>query len=247
MVSLKDNNILAAEALLRWKHPEWGIVDPDDFIYLAEETGLIIDIGKWALREVCKNYKNWLEKGLPPIKVSVNFSPIQFYEEAFVENILDIIKEYDLDPSFLIIEITECTILKDIEKITKDIKELQSYGIQIAIDDFGTGYSSLIYLSNFNIDILKIDKFFVRRISSEKDNKAIVKFIVNLAQELNIKLVAEGIENHDQLMFLKSQNCYTGQGYLFSKPLPVEDFEKVLAKGRVKTVLVSDLTNKPFV
>jgi len=247
MVSLKDNNILAAEALLRWKHPEWGIIKPDDFIYLAEETGLIIDIGKWTLREVCKNYKEWLEEGLAPIKVAVNFSPAQFYEENFVENILEIINEYELDPKFLIIEITEYTLLKDIDTIVKNIKELQAKGIQVAIDDFGIGYSSLVYLSNLNIDIIKIDKSFIRKLASEEDNRAIVKFIVNLAKDLKIKLVAEGIESPDQLMYLKNINCYTGQGFIFSQPLPVEDFKKVLARGKIKTVVFRDLTNKPFV
>ncbi|HEY8363880.1 MAG TPA: EAL domain-containing protein [Tissierellaceae bacterium] len=246
IVRLNDNNILAAEALLRWNHPEWGIIFPSDFIHLAEETRLIIDIERWTLKEVCKNYCEWIKNGLPSIKVSVNFSPIQFYEENFVDDILDIINQYELNPDFLIIEITESTFLKNQDTIIKNLKKLKSHGIQIAIDNIGKGYSSLLYLSSFNVDIVKIDKSFTGNISLNENNKSIIKLIVNVARELKIKLVAEGIETVEELLYLKSINCYTGQGFIFSKPLEVEDFEKLLKEGNVKSVLFKDLANVPF-
>lgn len=247
IINLKTNEILGAEALLRWKHPEWGIVDPDDFIYLAEETDIIIDIGKWTLRELCRKYKKWIEKGLPPIKISINFSAIQFYEKNFIDNIIETLEEFQLDPSFLIIEITENILLRNTDKVVYDIKTLQSYGIQIAIDDFGTGFSSLTYLTSFNIDILKLDKLFIKNLPSNETNSIITKSVINLAKELKIKIVAEGIENWEQLTFLKGLNCYTGQGFIFSEPVPDVEFEKILAKKHLRPVLISNLSNIPFV
>lgn len=245
MINLKNNEILGVEALLRWEHPDWGTVNPEEFIHLAEETGLIIPIGKWVLRQVSKDYKDWLKEGLPGIKVSVNFSGIQFLEKNFTKNIKDIIDEFQLDPSFIIIEIIESVFIKNTDKIVNDLEILQSYGIQIAIDDFGTGFSALSYLNAFNIDILKLDGSFIKNIFSDDINKSIVKLIINLAKELKIKLVVEGIENREQLSFLKDLNCYTGQGYIFSKPVPVNKFKEMLAKKRCRPVLFSGVSTSP--
>lgn len=241
IVNIKTNEILAVEALARWDNPEWGIVSPDEFIPLAEETGFIIEIGKWMLKEVCGHYKKWLSYEIPNFKISINLSSIQFLEKDFVENIESIIAEYELDPSFLIIEITEGILINNPDKVNSDIEELQSLGIQVALDDFGTGYASLSYLMSFKIDILKIDESFVRNISSDETSSVITRNIINMAGELKIELVAEGIENWEQLSALKEYKCFAGQGYIYSKPIPMEDIEPILAKGKCKPILANDL------
>ena len=157
-----------------------------------------------------------------------------------------IIKEYDLDPHFLVMEITESILMQKPDKTASDIKKLQSEGIQIALDDFGTGFSSLAYLSEYNIDILKIDGAFVKKLPGDKSSGAIIKCVINLCGELDIKLVAEGIENWDQLQFLKNLNCHTGQGYIYGKPVPVEEFEKILCRKKLKPVIVSENVLKPM-
>ncbi len=228
IMNLKTNTIIAAEVLLRWNHPVHGLIPPKEFIPMAEETGYIINIGNWLIEEVCKSYNEWLNKGMPKIKISVNYSAIQFFENNFVENIINTIKKYRLTPSFLIIEITESILIDNTDKAISDIKRLKAYGIQIALDDFGTGFSSLSYLSSLKIDILKIDRSFIKNISIENNSTIITKNIINMAQELNIKLVAEGVEKPNQLEFLRNINCYAGQGYIYSKPLPKSDFEVLL-------------------
>jgi EAL domain-containing protein (putative c-di-GMP-specific phosphodiesterase class I) len=240
-VKLESSDILAAEALIRWDHPEWGMVSPNEFISLAEETGFIINLGNWMLHEVCRNYKKWMEQGMAPIKVSVNYSSIQFFERNFVENIINIINEYELNPHFLIMEITESVFMKNPEKAIVDIKRLQAEGIQVALDDFGTGFSSLSYLNSFNIDILKIDRSFIKNVMLDDASTIITRSVIDLAQELRIKLVAEGIENWEQLSYLKDLNCYTGQGFLYNKPMPPEEFEELLVMEKcVPTQLVQE-------
>ncbi|MDD3169539.1 MAG: EAL domain-containing protein [Eubacteriales bacterium] len=231
-VKLESSDILAAEALVRWEHPEWGMVSPNEFISMAEETGFIINLGNWMLHEVCKNYKKWMEQGMAPIKISVNYSSIQFFERHFVENIIGIINQYELNPHFLIMEITESVFMKNPEKAIVDIKRLQSTGIQVALDDFGTGFSSLSYLNSFNIDILKIDRSFIKNVMMDEASTIITRSVIDLAQELRIKLVAEGIENQEQLSYLKDLNCYSGQGYLYNKPMPPEEFEQLLVREK---------------
>lgn len=228
LVNVQNNDILAAEALVRWEHPEWGTVSPIEFITLAEETGYIIKIGDWVLQEVCHNYKRWMNQGMPRIKVSVNISVMQFFDEGFIDRVKTLLSQNGLDPGFLIMEITESTLMQSTDKIISDIEKLKSYGIQIALDDFGTEYSSLAYLDSLNIDILKIDGAFIRKINTNEQSTIITRHIIELAKELKIKLVAEYVETWEQLNFLKALKCYTGQGYLFSKPLILEEFEKIL-------------------
>lgn len=240
IIDLKTNEIIATEALIRWNHPNWGLVSPNEFIPIAEETGLIVDIGKWVLSEVCKNYKEWLDSNLPSIKVAVNFSSIQFLEKDFVKNITRIIDEFGLKPNFLIIEITESVLVKNTKKAASDINSLQSLGVQLALDDFGTGYSSLSYLKSFNIDILKLDASFIKNIPLDGSSTAITSSVINLTKELKIKLVAEGIENWEQLSYLQRANCYLGQGYLYSKPVNIKDFETILVKKKCKPVFAND-------
>lgn len=242
IINLKNNEILAAETLIRWEHPDWGMVPPGEFISLAEETGLIINIGYWLFREVCRNYQLWLNEGLPDIKVSVNISSIQFFENNFVQNIIDILNEFDLDSNFLIFEITESIFMLKVNNVISNFEKLQSYGIQIAIDDFGTGFSSLSYFNHFKIDILKIDGSFIKSAISDKTSGIITKYIIDLAERLNIKLIAEGIEKLEQLNYLKELNCYAGQGYIFKKPLPTEEFKEVLSSKRCEPLDI----NKDF-
>jgi len=244
IVNIKTGEILAVEVLVRWEHPDWGMVTSDDFIYLAEETGFIIDIGNWLLREVCRNYRQWLNDGLPAVKVAINFSSIQFFEKNFAENIKNIINEFGLNPNFLIMEITESTLMGKNDKVISDIKSLHSFGIQVALDDFGTGYSSLAYLNSFNIDILKIDGSFTRKICSDRTSNIITRAIINMARDLEIKVVAEGIETPEQLSYIKGLNCYAGQGYIFSKPVSLDDFRKVLAGKMCKPIIFNEIRIK---
>ncbi|NLY42632.1 MAG: EAL domain-containing protein [Clostridiaceae bacterium] len=232
IVNLITDSILAAEALIRWEHPEWGVVSPAEFIAIAEETGCIIKIGDWLLREVCRNYKQWLNKGLPNIKISINYSTMQFLESDFVEKIKNIIDEHGLNPDFLIIEIKENMLMERTDKVITDIKRLQALGIQIALDNFGKGYSSLAYLASLNIDIIKIDGYFIKNININEKNTTIIRYIIKMAKELKIKLVAEHVETLEQLDFLRELKCYTGQGHIFSKPVPLADFEEILAKRK---------------
>ena len=234
IVNLKTGDIISAEALTRWHHPEWGMVPPSEFIPIAESTGLIIPMGKWLLGEVCRQYKRWTQQGLKNIKVSVNYSVLQFYEVNFVREILDTIESHHLTPNFLIVEITESVLINQNRQTEKDLADLKNYGIQIAIDDFGTGYSSLTYLSSMSVDILKIDRAFIDDLAKRERSAKILIAIINLAKELGMKLVAEGVSEWSHLNFLRRHDCFAGQGYLFSRPLPSQEFEAVLSKGYIE-------------
>lgn len=246
LINLQTNEIIAVEALIRWEHPTWGLVPPNEFLPIAEETGFIIELGKWILEEVSKNYKEWMDRRLPPIKVSVNYSSIQFYEKNFVEKVLKIINHYSLDPHFLIVEIVESVLINDFNQVSSDIKKLQQVGIQIALDDFGTGYSSLEYLSRFNFDIIKIDRSFIKNILKDETNTIITETIIILAKRLKMKLVVEGIETWDQLLFLRKLNCLVGQGFLYSKPVDVKTIERMLAQRKCKPVILNNGKKLPF-
>lgn len=233
LVDLKTGKISSAEALIRWNHPRFGLVSPFEFISIAEESGLIIDLGDWILKDVCKTYLNWTEKGFPDIKISVNFSSVQFLEEDFVDKVIRTVRKHGLSPSFIVAEITESIFIKNPLKVTEDIKKLQSFGVQIALDDFGSGFSSLMYLSKFNIDILKTDKFFMEDISKKNANTIIFESIVKLVSDLDISLVVEGIETAVQQNYVKSLGCPIGQGYLFSRPIEASRFESFLMQGKL--------------
>lgn len=240
-VNLQTNEIIGAEALVRWEHPMWGLVSPKDFISTAEGTGYIIDIGKWMLVEVCYNYKQWLNNGKPAMKIAINYSSIQFLEKNFIEDIKNIINEYGLDPNFLIIEIIESVLINNFVQVISNIKSLQALGIQVAIDDFGTGFSSLEYLNKFNIDIIKIDKTFIQNVTIDKTSAIITTAVINMAQELGIQLIAEGIETWEQLSYLRDSKCDIGQGYLFSRPVPSKEFEIILAQKKCIPISMDDI------
>ncbi|WP_438315692.1 EAL domain-containing protein [Sporosarcina sp. FA9] len=233
IVHPETKQIGSAEALLRWEHPEWGIVPPNEFIPLAEESGLIIPIGEWVLRTVCENLSIWHKAGYF-IQASVNLSPVQFFKKDLVEVIHQILQENELDPKWLNLEITESTMLEYKEKNMEKIKELRKLGIQISIDDFGTGYSSLSSLLEIKPDILKLDQSFIKGLPVDQDSIEIVTSIVQLAKKLSITVVAEGVETIDQHTFLSELQCDWLQGYLFSRPVPEPGLLKLL-KGQWET------------
>ena len=221
IVSLQNRTLIGFEALVRWRHPEFGLVPPKDFIPVAEETGLILNIGQTVLRSACLQAREWQETypSQPPLFVSVNLSVKQFNEPGLVENIAQLLEESNLPPRCLKLEITESVFSDNIEAAVKLLTQLRNLGVQLSIDDFGTGYSSLSYLQRFPIDTLKIDRSFVTQMMENEENLAIVRTIVALAQNLGMDVVAEGVETEDQLRLLRKLECENGQGFLFSTPL----------------------------
>ena len=225
-ISLLDGSIVGVEALLRWNHPELGNISPSEFIPIAEESGQILLIGEWVLRSAAGRMKQWMDMGFKPMIVAVNLSAVQFHHEhlsALVQTILDEVK---LPPWYLELELTESVAAQNPERAIETMNRLHEKGIRLAIDDFGTGYSSLSYLKRFHVYRLKIDQSFIRDINEDADDRAIVATIIALAKSLGLKTIAEGVETKEQLDFLISQGCDEVQGYYFSKPLSVDDFEK---------------------
>ena len=218
-VDLRSGEVIGVEALIRWQHPERGLVSPTEFIPLAEETGLIVPIGEWVLRTACFQHMAWQRAGLPAFGVSVNVSARQFRERTLIEQVARALADSGLEAMFLELELTESLIMEDLESALLSMKALQAMGVQLSIDDFGTGYSSLSALKRFPIARLKIDRAFVRDIPDDDEDKAIAKAIISLGHELNLKVIAEGVENEQQLEFLRANGCDEMQGYLFSPPV----------------------------
>lgn len=232
LVSLKTGEIIGAEALLRWQHPERGLVSPDKFIPLAEETGLIIPIGEWVLHTACKQTKVWQNAGFSNLQVAINLSSRQFTQIDVRKQISDILMQTRLDPKYIELELTESMLVQNTEVAIRRLNALKALGVKIAIDDFGTGYSSLSYLQQFPFDILKIDRCFIRNITDNPNNAAITKAIIEMAKTLNLHLIAEGVETEAELSFVSQQQCDAMQGYLFSRPLPTQEFEQLLKSGK---------------
>ena len=228
-VNAKTGRMLGAEALVRWRHPDLGLVSPAEFIPLAEDTGLIVPLGEWVLRTACAQNRSWQTSGFDSMFISVNLSPRQFQQPNLLEVIAEIIETTRVDSECLVLELTESSFLKNAEVAIRTLGELKKMGIKIAIDDFGTGYSSLGYLKRLPIDILKIDKSFVCDVTTDADDAALVMAIITLAHNLNLKVVAEGVETEEQLRFLKLLKCDGWQGYLYGKPMPAEDLSRFLA------------------
>lgn len=224
-IDLKTGKVTGAEALMRFHHPELGVVRPDEFIKVAEETGLIQSIGEWALREAVQQTRAWLDAGLPLKTIAVNLSAVQFHHDGMAQMIASILDNAGLPPEFLELELTESTAMRDPQAAVALMRELHERGIGLAIDDFGTGYSSLSCLKRFQLSKLKIDKSFVHDIDIDPDDRAIVSAVINVARELGIRTIAEGVETEEQLRFLVGCNCDAVQGFLFSKPLMPDDFE----------------------
>ena len=224
--------IIGVEALIRWKHQELGMVSPADFIPLAEETGLIIQIDEWVMRTACVQLRRWQGDGLPDITVSVNLSGQHFIRENLLETVAGIIKETGLDPRFLELELTEGVVMKNAKETVSTLRALKEMGLHIAIDDFGTGYSSLSYLKRFPIDTLKIDRSFVQEITTDSDSAAITNAIIAMAHSLKLRVLAEGVETEEQLAFLRDHGCHALQGFLFSKPLPYDELVRFYRERR---------------
>lgn len=230
-IDVQTGNIVSMEALVRWEKPDEGLVSPAEFIPVAEDTGLIIPMGKWILRTACSQNKAWQESGLPPICVSVNISGKQFQQDNFIPTILDALKSSYLDPRYLELEITENVLMHN-AKITIDmLSTFKKMGIRISMDDFGTGYSSFSYLKRFPLDIIKIDKSFIEDIPENTDTATIVTAILSMAHSLNLTVVGEGVETRQQLDFLRDYECDEVQGFYFSRPLPAKKVTEMLEKS----------------
>ena len=244
-LDLYTGQIKSVEALVRWQHPKKGWISPGVFIPIAEESGLIIPIGQWVLETACKQVKSWEAAGLPPIKVAVNLSLGQLFQQNLVELIHNVLEKTQLEPKYLQLEITESMTI-NIDHMTTILQKLKALGLTIAVDDFGTGYSSLSYLKDFPIDCLKIDRSFVQKIQSNSTDKALVDMILSMAKHLQLKVVAEGIEEIEQLSYLIDSECDTVQGFLFSKPVPPhilqENFQTL--HNNAKSILESITTSE---
>jgi len=229
-VSRESWEITGAEALIRWQHPQRGLITPADFIPVAEDTGLIVPIGEWVLREACRANKRWQDDGLPMLTITVNLSALQFQQANLVEMIERVLRETGLQARYLELEITEGTTIHDPDFAAGVLEELREMGVGISIDDFGTGYSSLGYLKRFRIDRLKIDRSFVRDLTTDANDAAIASAVILMAHSLGLKVVAEGVESEEQLGFLLENGCDDFQGYLIGRPEGESEFCRTLAE-----------------
>jgi diguanylate cyclase (GGDEF)-like protein/PAS domain S-box-containing protein len=236
-LDLRNGAISGVEALIRWQHPDWGMVSPAQFIPLAEETGLIVQIGEWVLKTACEQNKRWRDQGIPPMRVAVNLSARQFAQKTLLSDIAKTIAQSGLTPDCLELEITESLVMTNPEHATEILHKLKAMGISLSIDDFGTGYSSLAYLKRFPIDCVKIDRSFIKDIPAEADDMAITRGVIALGHSLRLKVVAEGVETVEQQDFLRSNGCDEMQGFLFSKPLPAEEVTALLRTHTKKPLL----------
>jgi len=233
-VHVPSNTIVGAEALVRWMHPEFGLISPVDFIPLAEDTGMIVSIGEWVLRESCRAAQEWRELGHKDFKIAVNVSIRQLHELDFISIVQKALDDSDLPAEALIVELTENMIMENAEANIVKLQKLKNIGVKISIDDFGTGYSSLSYLQRFPLDQLKIDRSFIKEIKGVTDKMPIVKAVISLAHDLGLTVVAEGIETHHQLAHIKALRCEEYQGYFCSKPVPDTEFLELLNGGSVR-------------
>jgi EAL domain-containing protein (putative c-di-GMP-specific phosphodiesterase class I) len=235
-INLEMGAITGAEALIRWQHPEQGLILPAQFVSIAEACGLIVPIGQWVLREACLQARAWHDANRP-MSVAVNISAIEFQHKDFLAGVRAILKDTRLEARYLELELTESVLMQDVESTSYVLKELKNMGVKLAIDDFGTGHSSLSYLRRFPIDTLKIDQSFVHDISTDPNDATIVNAVIGMGKNLKQRVVAEGVETQEQLAFLQARHCDEGQGYLFSRPIVAEEFAKLLAIGIPTTVL----------
>ena len=223
-IRLSDHKVIGVEALLRWNQPQLGIVSPATFIPIAEETGMIVPIGEWVLREVCRQHLSWVNQGIPMLRMAVNISAVQFRQQQFNSLVSRIIEDTGIDPQYLELELTESVVMSHAEHAVQAFQELRELGIKLSIDDFGTGYSSLSYLRKFPIDRIKIDQSFIRYINITPANEAIVRAIIALGNSLGLETLAEGVESQDELECITSYQCHEVQGYHFARPMPEKEF-----------------------
>ena len=228
-MNLETGAIIGVEALIRWRHPQRGLVAPGHFIPIAEECGSIVPIGQWVLREACRQARAWQDAGLPPLRIAVNTSAVELRAPDFVADVRAILTETGLEPRYLELELTETFLMQDSKSTAEVLQALKDMGVQLALDDFGTGYSSLSYLKRFPIDTLKIDRSFVRDMTTDADDASIVNAVISMGRSLHLRVVAEGVETREQLSLLQAQNCPEGQGYYFSRPVAAEEFTQLLS------------------
>jgi diguanylate cyclase (GGDEF)-like protein/PAS domain S-box-containing protein len=236
-VDLKSGGIIGAEALIRWRHPQRGLVPPGQFVTIAEDCGLIVPIGRWVLREACRQARAWQTAGLPPLCVAINISPVELRAPGFVAGVRAILKETGLEPRYLELELTETVLIEDSRSVADVLEELKDIGVLLALDDFGTGYSSLSHLKRFPIDTLKIDQSFVRDLTVDEDDAGIVTAVIGMGKSLHMRVVAEGVETREQLEILQEHGCPQGQGYYFCRPVPAEEFGHLLESDTVATAV----------
>jgi EAL domain-containing protein (putative c-di-GMP-specific phosphodiesterase class I) len=234
---LQSESVIGVEALIRWRHPTRGVIPPIEFIPIAEDSGLIVPIGRWVLQEACHQAASWHTQG-QRIGIAVNVSGRQLDNDTLIDDVRDALEASELDPGALTVEITETTLMRDADATAVRLGELKQLGIRIAIDDFGTGYSSLAYLRQFPVDALKIDRSFIGGIAASKESAALIHTLVQLGKALHIETLAEGIEDQAQLQTLQREHCDQGQGFLFSRPLAVDAIEEFLQS--------SDLSIQPL-
>ena len=227
-VNLKTGAIVGVEALLRWQHPERGLLLPGQFLTIAEDTGMIIAIGQWVLREACRQTREWLDAGLLAVPVSVNISSLEFRSEQFLEHVQMALKETGIDPRYLELELTETVLMRHTESTTYMLGKLKAIGVRLSVDDFGTGYSSLSYLTRFPIDSLKLDQSFVHNIIAGSNDAIVISSVISMAKSLKQSVIAEGVETKEQLAFLQAHSCDEGQGYYFSRPAAAQQFANLL-------------------
>jgi diguanylate cyclase (GGDEF)-like protein len=243
-MDIATGRITGLEALLRWQHPELGLVPPDRFIRIAENSGLIVSIGKWVLRTACLQARAWQDEGLSAVTVAVNVSAIQFRQDGFCELIRSTLRETGLAPQHLELELTESLLFANADVTFSVIRELKAIGVTLAIDDFGTGYSSFSYLRQFRVSKLKIDRAFIRDVAINPDDAAITSAIISMAKSLNLKVIAEGVEDEAQMLFLRAHHCDEIQGYYFSKPLAVDKVADILRRTAVNALAAHDGRDK---
>jgi len=237
-MNLQTGALIGVEALIRWRHPQRGLVPPAQFIPIAEECGFIVPIGRWVLREACRQARAWQDAGLPPLRIAINISAVELRAKDFVAGVRAILLETGLEPRYLELELTETFLMQDSKSTAAVLRALKAMGLQLALDDFGTGYSSLSYLRRFPIDTLKIDRSFVRDLTTDADDASIVSAVISMGKSLHMRVVAEGVETPEHLAFLQEQRCPEGQGYYFSPPVSAVEFAQLLGRIGAETALV---------
>ena len=236
-IDLETGTTTGAEALIRWVHPERGLMLPKEFVPIAEDCGLIVPIGQWVLREACRQARAWIDEGRRPMAVAVNISAVEFRDPRFLENVRKVLRDSRLEARYLELELTESSLLQHADSTAFTLQVLKGMGVQVAIDDFGTGYSSLSYLRQFPTSVLKIDQSFVHEISADPVGTSIVCAVISMGKSLGHRVIAEGVETAEQLAFLQAQHCGEGQGYYFGRPLVAEQFIELVEAGRPELVL----------
>jgi len=236
-IALDSGEISGVEALLRWQHPDRGLIQPLKFVPIAEESGLIVLIGHWVLLEACRQARLWMEAGLPPVRIAVNVSALQFASKDFLSSVRAALISTGMDPYNLELELTETVLMEDAEAAMQTLRTLKDIGVQLAVDDFGVGYSSFGYLRKFPLDALKVDRSFINDISSNPDNAMILSALINIGKSLKHRVVAEGVETEEQLHFLQQEGCSEGQGYFFCRPIIAEKFAEFLERGVTESVV----------